>query len=292
MHALPANWVGKPSVAFCAGHVIEYPSSHAPKSFSDLINCDEVISPATDTAIMNQTFRYMEKYNIVHAVTSGSISMVKKWKKANPDKIIAGMTFTLGYKISADSLKKRIISDDIKVFGEIGPQYDGLPADDPSYEPYWAMAEEMNIPVGIHIGAGPVGAALMGFTTFRGAAGDPMNMENVLLKHPKLKVYVMHAGWPRLENMILLMYLHPQVYVDISAINYMIPTKEFHSYLKRLVDAGFGKRIMWGSDQMIWPKTIEAGIEAIESATFLTKQQKRDIFYNNAVKFFNLPSQK
>ncbi len=49
---------------------------------------------------------------------------------------------------------------------------------------------------------------------------------------------------------------------------------------------------MWGSDQMIWPKTIEVGVEAIESAPFLTKQQKRDIFYNNAVKFFNLPSQK
>jgi hypothetical protein len=29
-------------------------------------------------------------------------------------------------------------------------------------------------------------------------------------------------------------------------------------------------------------------IEGIESASFLTEEQKRDIFYNNAVRFFRL----
>ena len=43
---------------------------------------------------------------------------------------------------------------------------------------------------------------------------------------------------------------------------------------------------MFGSDQMLWPQRIEDGIEAINSAEFLTEEQKRDIFYNNAVKLF------
>jgi len=30
------------------------------------------------------------------------------------------------------------------------------------------------------------------------------------------------------------------------------------------------------------------GIEGIQSAGFLTEEQKRDIFYNNAVRFFRL----
>jgi len=58
--------------------------------------------------------------------------------------------------------------------------------------------------------------------------------------------------------------------------------------LKRLVDAGFGKRIMFGSDQMAWPGTIEVAIANVESASFLTAEQKRDIFYNNAARFLRL----
>jgi predicted TIM-barrel fold metal-dependent hydrolase len=49
-----------------------------------------------------------------------------------------------------------------------------------------------------------------------------------------------------------------------------------------------GKRLMFGSDQMRWPEKIAAGIEAIEQAPFLTKEQKRDILYNNAVRFLRL----
>jgi len=45
---------------------------------------------------------------------------------------------------------------------------------------------------------------------------------------------------------------------------------------------------MFGSDQMIWPEAIEMAIAGIESARFLTSEQKRDIFYNNAVRFLRL----
>jgi uncharacterized protein len=46
--------------------------------------------------------------------------------------------------------------------------------------------------------------------------------------------------------------------------------------LRRLVEAGFEQRILFGSDQMLWPHTIGLVIETIESAEFLTEQQKRD----------------
>ena len=45
---------------------------------------------------------------------------------------------------------------------------------------------------------------------------------------------------------------------------------------------------MFGSDQMIWPEGIGMAIEGIESATFLTAEQKRDIFFGNAVRFLRL----
>jgi len=39
---------------------------------------------------------------------------------------------------------------------------------------------------------------------------------------------------------------------------------------------------------MIWPEAIGMAIDGIESARFLTPKQKRDLFYNNAVRFLRL----
>ena len=39
---------------------------------------------------------------------------------------------------------------------------------------------------------------------------------------------------------------------------------------------------------MIWPAAIDVAIEGIESASFLSDEQKRDIFYNNAARFLDL----
>ncbi len=84
------------------------------------------------------------------------------------------------------------------------------------------------------------------------------------------------------------MFAHPRVYVDVAVIDFAWPRAEFHSYLKRLVNAGMGKRIMFGSDQMVWPEAVDVAIEAIEQAEFLSAEQKRDIFYNNAARFLRL----
>ncbi|HJS54789.1 MAG TPA: amidohydrolase family protein, partial [Chitinophagaceae bacterium] len=108
------------------------------------------------------------------------------------------------------------------------------------------------------------------------------------VKHPKLRLFIMHAGWPMIDDLLAVLWTHPQVYVDVGVISFALPRKEFHKYLQRIVEAGFGKRVMFGSDQMVWPEAIEFAIESIETASFLTTQQKRDIFFNNAVRFLRL----
>jgi predicted TIM-barrel fold metal-dependent hydrolase len=78
------------------------------------------------------------------------------------------------------------------------------------------------------------------------------------------------------------------LYADLSTISGIIPRDAFHDYLKALVRGGVGKRLMFGSDQMQWPEAIGRAVEAIESADFLTAEQRRDIFYNNAARFLRL----
>jgi len=52
-----------------------------------------------------------------------------------------------------------------------------------------------------------------------------------------------------------------------------------------------GNRVMFGSDQMVWPGVIKRSIAVIEEAFFLSDEQKRDILYNNAARFLRLSEQ-
>lgn len=49
-----------------------------------------------------------------------------------------------------------------------------------------------------------------------------------------------------LNDMLATLYAHPQLYVDVGIIGYDIPEKKYYFYLERLVNAEFGKRIMFG----------------------------------------------
>jgi predicted TIM-barrel fold metal-dependent hydrolase len=54
------------------------------------------------------------------------------------------------------------------------------------------------------------------------------------------------------------------------------------------MEAGFVDRIMYGTDQIIWPGLIELGISAINDAPFLTHGQKKAILHDNAARFLRL----
>ncbi len=51
---------------------------------------------------------------------------------------------------------------------------------------------------------------------------------------------------------------------------------------------GFGRRVMFVSDHMVWSETIERSIRVIEDAPFLSEEEKRNILYNNAAQFLRL----
>ena len=248
---------------------------------------------ATDNAVMRESLALLERYNI-WAVTSGELDRVTAWKAAAPQRIIPAISFATSRPGPHNATEFRRLFTDGKfaVFAEIGAQYQGKSLADESYEPFFALAEELDIPVGVHLGEGPPGGAhILGGgapSPYRARLTSPLQLEEVLIRHPRLRLYVMHYGSPLVDEMIALLFSHPQVYVDVAQNDWGFPRAHFYSQLKRLVDAGFEKRIMWGSDQMVWPRTIEVAIKTIEDAPFLSPAQKRDIFYNNAARFLRL----
>jgi predicted TIM-barrel fold metal-dependent hydrolase len=264
-----------------------------PFDFSAQATCKVTVkSPATDAEVMADTVAQMKRFNIVRGAIAGDRPVVATWMKAHPDRFLPAANFFVDQNAPPASraveLEKRVKSGETRLFAEITPQYRGLSPDDPSLEPFYAMAERLDVPVGIHMGYGAPGGPYWIYPKYRASLGNPLLLEDLLVRHPKLRVYVMHAGMPFTDETIALLYSHPQVYVDISADNWGVPRAEFWVHLKRLVEAGYGQRVLFGSDQMVWPQSIEAAVDSIESAPFLSESQKRDIFYNNAARFLRL----
>jgi hypothetical protein len=263
------------------------------RRLADIYEChgEPMLSPNTLAEWKSQLFAEFKKFGYVAALNSDvDADRMAQWAKESPIEFIPSLIIWKGSPDFA-AVKALVESGKIKGIGEIAVQYDGMAPNDPFLEPYYALAEQYDLPVSIHIAAGAPAIDYIGYhevNSYRSDMTRPLLLEPVLRKHPKLRLYVMHAGWPMDDEMLLLMFMHPQVHVDIAMINTVLPRKEFHRYLKILVDAGMGKRIMYGTDHAVWPQTISESVAAIDTADFLSEAQKRDIFFHNAVRFFRL----
>ncbi|MBS1802962.1 MAG: amidohydrolase family protein [Acidobacteria bacterium] len=273
-------------------------------AYPDDMPIPAAINPATGKAVQLKNgaahraacLAEMKRLNIVKGIVSGGdgdrIAAALSWHDADPSRIIPGA----GVRGSEDTplpdlnlLRSAFKEGRLKVLGEVTTQYAGLTLDDPKYAAYLALAEELDIPVALHTGTMPPG---MSFDPCcrkaRARLGDPILVEETLNRYPKLRLNLMHAGWPYLDNTISTLFHYPQVNADLGAINWLLPRAEFHHYFEALMRAGFGKRLMFGTDQMYWPEGIAMAVEAVTSAPFLSRDEKRDIFYNNAAKFYKL----
>ena len=222
-----------------------------------------------------------------HNIVKGVVTAGQAWQEEYPDKILIA-----GANGEIDALRQQHESGKLQAIAEMAPFYAGVLADDPSQMQYFELAQELGVPVGFHVfpGGPNYGLHLMpemlgGMRTYN---ANPLQLENALVQYPNLKLYIMHGGWPYVEDVKALMYAHPNVYVDIAVTNWILPQQEFNNYVKSLIDAGFGNRIMYGTDQMVWPDVISVGIETVNNSDVLTIEQKEDIFFDNAAEFLEL----
>jgi predicted TIM-barrel fold metal-dependent hydrolase len=247
-----------------------------------------VFSPANSAALKNETIAELRRHNVRRAVLAGTPDLVRDWQAAAPGQFLPAAVPTELPAASINQLRHLHRSGRAAVFAELGAQYMGLPADDPSFAPFWALADELDVPVGIHLGEGMPLDPRQPATHYRAALTSPFQLESVLRKHPRLRIYIMHYGSPLVDETIAMLFTYPSLYVDVGANVWNLPRAQFYDHLRRIVDAGFSKRILFGSDQTAFPQGIGLAIRSIQEAPFLSADQKRDILYNNAARFLRL----
>lgn len=241
-----------------------------------------------------ETYAAMQKHNIVKGVVSGALGTIDYWKANDTDgRVIQGLHFFHPDDLNMDIIQfeEFIKSGKVEVFGELGPYYSGTTLSDEVWQPYLKICEKYDIPVAVHMGGGDPGGTYSWAPKARLSLGDPYTIEDVLVKYPKLRIYMMHAGgedWP--EHAIRLMAYYPQLYTDIAVMLWVEPNTQRYikEFLRNIKYAGYLDRVMFGSDQMMWPYAIQKSIDFLNSLDFLTEKDKEDIFYNNAARFLKL----
>lgn len=197
-------------------------------------------------------FAAMDPLNVQFAVVNGVPDALADWYAAALERLLPSLLFpcesgkapNLGRPCFPDGgafpdtgwLRAEIEAGGIKALGEITAEYLGIPPDDPRLEPYYSLAERYDIPVAIHLGLGPPGAAYESSPVphkspnFRAGAGRPLLLEEVLVRHPRMRIWVMHAGWPLTDEMIYVLYQHPAVHVDVGVLQWAVPRAEYLAY--------------------------------------------------------------
>ena len=246
-------------------------------------------SSKTARELLTQMIAKMNQYNIQYAVLCGTMESLALYTSADK-------RFIPGYQDYAENLmpispfEEQIRAGRIKVFGEVMAVYKGRTLADSLYQPYLAICKKYGVPVAYHTGGSFPNAQFIGWPKYRIAYGDPLLIEDVIVRYPKLKLYLMHAGENFYENTLRMMDAYPNLYADLGVSLWLHPlTKDYGTkFLKLAKEYGVLDRVLFGTDQMVWPEAITSSINYLNAMPFLTKAEKEMILYKNAKKFLNI----
>ena len=144
----------------------------------------------------------------------------------------------------------------------------------PTLAELYRRAEAAGIPVTIHTGTSV-------FPGARSRFGDPMDVDDVAVDFPNLKILLAHGGRPLwMEAAFFVVRRHPNVFLEVSGI----PPARLLEWFPRLEEIA-GKTV-WGTD---WPspgiKSMRQNVDQFLNLP-LADETKRRILYENAAALF------
>ena len=241
--------------------------------------------------LLTSTLAAMDQGGVRHGLLSGEQPLVQMWAQAHPDRFLPSFVPgepADGHPQAAARFEEEVLRGRWQAMGELGLPYAGHPLNTPALFPYYAVCERRGLPVFFHCGLdGPDPQRLLA-PKFRVELGDPLLLQDVLVHFPDLRVVIMHLGWPFFDHALYMLYAYPQVYVDTGVVNWVLGRALFERMLRETVETVGSDRVLFGSDQMVWPQMIAPAIEAIVQAPFLSESDRHHILWANAAGLFAL----
>jgi uncharacterized protein len=144
----------------------------------------------------------------------------------------------------------------------------------PGLAEVYRRAEAAGVPVTIHTGTSV-------FPGARSRFGDPMDVDDVAIDFPRLKILLAHGGRPLwMEAAFFVVRRHPNVFLEISGI----PPAKLLEYFPRIEE--IAEKTIWGTD---WPspgiKSMRQNVDQFRALPLKAESQRR-ILYDNALRVF------
>lgn len=148
----------------------------------------------------------------------------------------------------------------------------GLSPRDARCYPCYAKCNELGIAVGVQVGHSA--------EVLPSWVGHPMEMDQVAIDFPNLRINLSHTGWPWVDEWCSMLWRHPNVYGDISAY---FP-KALDERQIRFMNGGRGRdKVMFGTNGISLIRCIEEFREMN-----LKDETKRMVLRENAIRFLGL----
>jgi predicted TIM-barrel fold metal-dependent hydrolase len=147
------------------------------------------------------------------------------------------------------------------------------PPTDRMYWPFYVACCEYDIPIAIQVGhTGPL---------LPSECGRPIYLDEVALTFPELRILGTHVGNPWEEEMMILAWKHPNVYVESSAR----PARQWSEALRKFA-GGYGQdKMIWGTDYPLLP--FQRTAQDVYDCGF-SNEATRKILRDNAARVFNI----
>jgi predicted TIM-barrel fold metal-dependent hydrolase len=164
---------------------------------------------------------------------------------------------------------------------KINPHAGFYPNDERLY-PIYQKATDLDIPVMVHTGVkAPAEGMRVKFC-------QPVYLDDVIVDFPDMNLIIAHAGYPWIEETILVGLYTGNVYVDISTLHQLEAVMGFKILfptLRKLISSLGAHRVLFGSDGIFM---MEESIQKVRNADFISESDKEKILGQNAKKLLNL----
>ena len=179
-----------------------------------------------------------------------------------------------------EEIEKAIAEDKYKGF-KIMLTFRKKKLNDQLIYPVLEAAQKFKIPIVMHCGYPPPGTRKNVLTY-----SNPLFIDEFVGSFPKANIIITHMGYPFTDVAIALAAQYPNVYLDVSNLAYMMPSrlKELLIQAKEVIGT---HKILFGSDA-VFPEMIENAVKYYDDCDFLTNEAIEKILGLNAVKLLNL----
>ena len=196
-----------------------------------------------------------------------------RYASADPSRLLAFGSVHPRFSTDVAGDTRRLIDSGVRALKVHPPHQlfraNGYQHSVPALADLYRVAEESGIPVTIHTGTSV-------FPGARSRFGDPMDVDDVAIDFPRLRILLAHGGRPLwMEHAFFVVRRHPNVFLEVSGI----PPAKLLEYFPRIEE--IADKTIWGTD---WPspgvRSMRANVEAFLSLPLLDDTKTKILSLN------------